>query len=256
MKKHIVILASVLTAVMLSITVSAKEITVSGLGASVRDITDSYVYESESMVKLKKNKSIQDTLVISKDETLVVPKDCTLTLYGGCIVDGTLFVENGARLLVKSSKLEINGSVVNDGYAFIGAKSSLSLNDSGMLYTSAKGKITIKTKRVVISEFCSTACLGKGTFSTAKAAFCPSVVGAVKISVGVGGLSDIYKQEILTAEEALAIAAADYSDINEHPLGGSSTMVVLFDNGCTIKYAIVTKNGAYRIAGLYCVSTE
>lgn len=250
MKKYFVIIASVLMAAMLSISASAKEITVFGLGTSVQEISDSYVSEIESIVKLKKNKSIRDTLVISEGETLVVPKDCTLVLYGGCIVDGTMFVENGARLLVKSDKFEINGSVFNDGYAFLGAKSSLAVNDGGMLYTSAKGRIVVKTDRVVIFESCSTACLGKGTFSTAKAAFNPSIVSAVRISVGVGGLGDIYKQEILTAEEAFAIASADFSDINEPPLGGSSTMVVLFDNGCTIKYALVTENDAYRIAGI------
>ena len=250
MKKHIVIFSSVLVALMLSITASAKEITVLGLGTSIQEISDFNVSETEAIVKLKKNKSIKDTLVISADETLVVPKGCTLALYSGCIVDGTLFVENGARLLVKSHKIEINGSVVNDGYAFFGAKSSLLLNDSGMLYTSAKGRIIVSTDKVVIAESSSTVCLGKGSFSTAEAAFNPSIVGAVMISVGVGGLGDIYKQEILTAEETIAIDEADYSHINEPPLGGSNTMVVLFDNGCTIKYALVTENGAYRIVGI------
>ena len=112
-----------------------------------------------------------------------------------------------ARLLVKSHKLEINGSVVNDGYAFFGAKSSLLLNDSGMLYTSAKGRIIVRTDKVGISESSSTVCLGKGSFSTAEAALNPSIVGAVMISVGVGGLGDIYNPEILTTEEALATTA-------------------------------------------------
>ena len=77
MKKHIVIFSSVLVALMLSITASAKEITVLGLGTSIQEISDFNVSETEAIVKLKKNKSIKDTLVISADETLVVPKGCT-----------------------------------------------------------------------------------------------------------------------------------------------------------------------------------
>ncbi len=251
MKKLIVILASVLAAATLSVTASATHLTVSGLGTSVQEITDSYVSVTESIMKLNKNKTIKDTLVISEDEILVVPEGCTLALYGGCKVDGTLFIENGAKLLVKNLKLEINGSVVNDGYAFFGAKSSLSVNDGGMLYSSAKGRITVRTERVSLSEFGSTVCLGKGTFSTSEAAFSPSVVGAVKVSVGVGGLGDIYRQEIVSAEDALAIAAADYFERNDLPFGGGDTLVVLFSNGCTIKYAFTTENDAYKIMGIF-----
>ena len=250
MKRHAAIIVSAVAAVMLSTAASAREISVGELGAGVKEASVSYVYEAETTVQLTRNKSIKDAFVIAADETVVVPKGCTLALYGGCRVDGTLIVENGARLLVKDRSIEISGSIVNDGYAFFSAKSSLSVNDGGMLYTSPEGKITVRTEKVSLSESGSVACLGTGSFSAAEAAFRPSVVGAVKISVGVGGLGDIYKQEILTAEDALKIIAADNSDKNEPPLGGSTAMIVLFDNGCTVKYALAAENDSCEIVGI------
>lgn len=250
MKKINTIFAIVMTALMLSVTASAKEIDVSGLGTGVQEISEYYVGKTESAFKLKKNQTIKDTLVIPENETLVIPEGCTLSLYGGCKVDGILFIENGAKLLVKKQKLEISGKLINDGYTFFGSKSKLAVKDGGMLYSSAEGKITVKTENLSLSEYSSVVCLGKGSFSTAENVFSPSVAGAVKISVGTGGLSNIYDTQIIPPDEALAIAKSDIVCMGETSFGGSTNMAVLFDNGCTIRYWLTPENDSYLIFGI------
>ncbi len=252
MKKLLVIIAAA-AAVMLSVSASAKEVSVSRLGESVEQLAPYSSETGQSVIRLTKDRSVKNRLIIAEEEMLVVPSGSTLSLNDGCEVGGTLFVESGARLLVKSGKLEINGSVVNDGTLSIGKKSGLKINGGGMLYTSHKGTLKSSASLISVSENATAVCLGKSSISgcleNAKTALCPNAVSGVKISFGYG-LDGIFASQTLTAEEALTVAASDYFDLSEPPLGSNDMLTILFDNGCAVKYLICVYDNSDRIAAI------
>ena len=116
------------------------------------------------VAELTKDRTIQGKLELYDGETLYVPSGYTLTLNSSsALYGGTLFVENGANLIIKDRMtIYDNASLICDGRINVGRQGSICMYNGGILYTSPESTIKLNADSHLYStDYASIACLGE-----------------------------------------------------------------------------------------------
>lgn len=133
-----------------------------------RDLNNSALTEYIDGVKvttLSKSKSLKNAgLQLSNDEMLIVGKNVTLNLYKGADINGTVYVENGGKLLLSGGEITVSGSgtIFSDGMLSINKASKFKVGDGGTLFVGKTGTLRTTTeKSLYFDEFSNIVCIGK-----------------------------------------------------------------------------------------------
>lgn len=238
MRKIICLITAAVIAAALSITASAKNVYSDALGSSAQ----SYSNDEITAAALTKSKTLSDTLIIKKDEALVIASGCKLTLKKGCRVSGTLFVCGGGTLSVSGGKLDIRGSVVNEGTISIGKNAALSAADNGELFSSYRAIFNSKTAKVNLNGGSRIACLGENNISgcdkASKAILCAKPVSVASLEMDIEG--GVESSSFVSADDMQRLLnTVYYTDIENIPQDDRQLVVVLMENGSVITFSTV-----------------
>ncbi len=238
MRKMICLITAAVIAAALSITASAKNVYSDALGGSAKSYSGSEI----SAAALTKSKTLNDTLIIKKDEALVIASSCKLTLKKGCRVSGTLFVCGGGTLSVSGGKLDIRGSVVNEGTISIGKDAALSVADNGELFSSYRGRFNSKTAKVNLDGGSRIACLGdnkvSGCDKASEAILCANPASAAVLEMDPEG--GVESSSLISADNlSRLLNTVYYTDIENIPQDDRQLAVVSMENGSVITFSTV-----------------
>lgn len=185
-------------------------------------------YGSESLIKDRKVK--KGSLAIEADDVLTVSAGTTLTLNCGAHIDGTLYIQQGGKLVVNGGSVIVCGNLVSDGDIRIKKDAGLSLRPGSMFLVNNSGSLDIKSES--FSAYMSNyACYGKATaeyLSDAEMeALAPDPVMALVSAKG--------KQlQTVTDKKTLASYTANlgnYADSTE----AATQVTLVFDNGSVFR---------------------
>lgn len=175
---------------------------------------------------------------------MYVPSGYTLTLNSSsALYGGTLFVENGANLVIKDRMtIYDNASLICDGRINVGRQGSICMYNGGILYTSPESTIKLNADSHLYStDYASSACLGEmikinGLEDDKRRTFFPTIISAVKTITDPDG--DILTAEAVSCEYALKALSAKWYTLAELPAGETSeNLTVLFSNGSSMKFS-------------------
>lgn len=238
MKKSISAVAAFAAAVMISFSASAADIPMKRLGKTAEYASSTAV----STAELLTSRSVKNTLVIKPREAFIVPAGKKLVLKAGCKVQGTLYIQQGGILSVSGGKLDISGSVINDGTISIGSKAKLDVRKDAMLYTSADGSFKSNSNYISVDLGANVACLGsssiKGGSSANVTKLVPTPVSGKVITTDTGNV--VISSETISVKTALSMINVDYSTAAEVPAGYvPETTVLEMENGGSIEVSFV-----------------
>ena len=211
-------------------------------------ISDSTVSASYlEAVKMTKNRTVKNELLVGKGEALVIPNGCRLTLKKGAEINGTLYIEEGGYLAVSGGTLKIGGSVVSDGTIAIGSKAGLRVYNGSELFVSKNGTLKISSTDMLQLSFdlrSIIACEGRFIASGfSKNSFTKTLCAKPAYAVKA-----VYEPMSGSVQETTAYTGDEIADILPKagayaslplPVGGYSTQIsVIYDNGCCIKFDV------------------
>lgn len=164
MKKFLsFLLVAIITISMCAVCVCADEKTV-----RARDLNRSALTEYIDGVKvttLAKSKTEKKAkLKLSCNEMLIVGKNVTLSLYKGADISGTVYVENGGKLLLAGGEITVSesGTVFADGTISINKAAALNVVNGGTVFVGKSGTMRATTeKSLAFDEFSNIVCIGK-----------------------------------------------------------------------------------------------
>ena len=198
------------------------------------------------------SKTLNEALEIPENWAVVVKSGSKLVLKKGCVVKGTLYVEEGGYLAVSGGTLDIQGTVVSDGTISVGKKAALNVAEKGELYVSASGLFKSKTEHISLDDNCSVACLGRTSISgceqDVKNTFNAEPIFAVNVKKNpyTGGMLEFVQ---LTPEQAVGTVSGGYYLNDENPAGGcSEVLTVVFGNGSSVRF-LHREDKIYNIGG-------
>ncbi len=211
------------------------------------------------VTELTKNRTIKGKLELYDGETLYIPSGMTLTLNGdSALYGGTLFVEKGAKLVLKKSLYIYDGaSLICDGSLNAGKGSNIHVRNGGIFYTSPKSTVKLNAQSYLYSDDEATSvCLGEvnktnGVTDDIRCTFIPSVVSAVKTTSNLFG--DVLSSEVVSADSVKKTLSAKWYTLSELPSGvGGEMLTVLFDNGSAMKFSFMSN----RLLGIQGTSVR
>lgn len=245
--KKIPVIAAVLAAAMIVTTsASAADISMKRLGKTAEYAASSFVNTAELLT----SRNVKNTLTIKPKEAFIVPAGKKLVLNNGSKIQGTLYIQQGGILSVSGGKLEISGTVINDGTISIGSKATLDVLNGGELFTSADGTFKSSTSKIILSENANVACLGSSRVtkcsSAMKSKLVPKAVSGINSTLDTGDV--VINSEKVSASVALAMISVDYYTRDEFPAGKTSEQTeILFDNGSSFEFSFM--NGQITCIG-------
>lgn len=204
------------------------------------DVVEDWFGRSVSV--LNKNVSFQNTFIMESGDFLVIPKGKTLRLNGGAEIKGSIYIENGGKLIFAGGRTFIDGTIVSDG-TILRHMNTAVIYVNGALYVSPQGKLTEKDyggamafeagDTTTRSRTGSIVCLGK-TNSKSKDVAAKPVAAVMGIRHYIS--DELEKCEVFTDSiEKLYPDPEKYFREEEYPSGGSrQTLSVLFDNGSVL----------------------
>lgn len=193
------------------------------------------------------------SVTVADDETLLIRKGASLRLYQGAKIDGAVYVENGAKLVLSGGTLTVSGSssVISDGIVSVGSKGVVSVLGGGEVFVGKKGRLKInKEDSLQFDPLANVICLGKNNSEN------PQIgknVLAAYVSAG----------DKLTAAEKpdmLLPSGTDYcTDFSYQNAKDLSAVSFLFDSGASLrvlrhgeKFAVIGSCNT-AIVGMYTV---
>lgn len=122
-------------------------------------------FQGFKITELTESCTVKKSMVtVAADETLLIRKGASLRLYQGAKIDGSVYVENGARLVLSGGTLTVSGggSVVSDGILSVGSKAVVSVLSGGEVFVGKKGRLKInKEESLQFDPLANVICLGK-----------------------------------------------------------------------------------------------
>ena len=119
---------------------------------------------------LKKNRVVKNCLEMSENDELIIPAGRTLTLHGGADIRGTIYIENGGKLLLDRYSVDLYGKIVCFGTIEV-TGGTLCCSDDSLLYVAEGGEFIavdrgvhedgVFNSRITASEYSTVVCLGE-----------------------------------------------------------------------------------------------
>lgn len=132
--------------------------------------TDSF--QGFKITELTKSCTVKKSAVtVAEGEMLLIRKGAALQLYQGARIDGAVYVENGARLVLSGGTLTVSGgaSIVSDGILSVGSKGVVSVLGGGEVFVGKKGRLKIsKEDSLQLDPLANVICLGKNNSENAR----------------------------------------------------------------------------------------
>lgn len=165
---------------------------------------------------------------------LLIRKGAALRLYQGARIDGAVYVENGARLVLSGGTLTVSGgaSIVSDGILSVGSKGIVSVLGGGEVFIGKKGRLKInKEESLQFDPLANVICLGKNNSENAK-------IGKKVLAAYVSS-----EDKVTAAEkpDTLLPSGTDYcTDFAYRISKNLSSVSFVFDSGASLR---VLRNG-------------
>lgn len=227
------------------ITASAEEASLSVRELSAAAPTDAYkgyritqLYED---CKVKKS-----ALNVADNEILIVHSGATLRLYQGARIDGSVYIENGAKLYVLGGTLTVSrgGAVFSDGVLYAGEKGAVNIKNRGELFIGKRGRMKITSQEsLTIGALADVVCLGKNNSDN-------SAVGTKVIAAYVTKNGNTASADSKTA---VFPESADYcNDFTFEISRRLSAVTFVFDSGACFR--VLNDNGKLAFIGNSCTA--
>lgn len=191
------------------------------------------------------------TVTVAEGEMLLIRKGASLRLYQGARIDGAVYVENGAKLVLSGGTLTVSGgaSIVSDGILSVGSKGIVSVLGGGEVFVGKKGRLKIsKEDSLQFDPLANVICLGKNNSGNAK-------IGKKVLAAYVSA-----EDKVTAAEkpETLLPSGTDYcTDFVYRISKNLSAVSFVFDSGAELrvlrngeKFAVIGNCNA-AIVGMY-----
>lgn len=184
-------------------------------------------YGGCKITQLSKSRTVKKSaLTVAADEMLVIRKGASLRLYQGARVDGAIYIENGAKLLLSGGTLTVSGGgiVFSDGTFSVGSKAAVSIRGNGGILIGKKGELKVSDEESLQFEpSANVICLGKTDSEN-------SMIGKTAVAAYV------WENGTVTAAEKpakLLPTGTDYCA--SYPSGSDSVVTYIFDNGASLR---------------------
>lgn len=176
-------------------------------------------------------------LHVGSDEIFTVSKGTTLTLEKGAHIDGTLYIQQGGKVVVRGGSLLNCGSILCDGDIIIGEKVGLSLLRGSMFLVNKCGSLELNCDEIYNNNAADILCLGELEYNEYLSEDDVNLLKANPIFAMVKGVDGNYKKVTSknTMQKYLA-GLQNYGQAN----GEYRAVVMMFDNGSAFKF---TQNG-------------
>lgn len=209
-------------------------------------------YDGYKITELPKSCTVKKSAVtVAADEMLLIRKGATLRLYQGARVDGVIYVENGAKLLLSGGTLTVSGggAVFSDGTLSVGSKGVVSVLGGGEVFVGKKGRLKIsKEDSLQLDPLANVICLGKTDSEN-------PAIGKKAVAAYVS------EEGAVTAAEKpskLLPTGTDYcADLTYKLARNRSAVTYVFDSGATLralrsgeKFAVIG-NCSTALVGMY-----
>lgn len=192
-------------------------------------------YQGFKITELTKSRTVKKSAVtVAADETLLIRKGASLRLYQGAKIDGAVYVENGARLVLSGGTLTVSGagSVISDGIVSVGSKAAVSVLGGGEVFVGKKGQLKINKENCLqFDPLANVICLGKNNSENPK-------IGKKVLAAYVSA-----EDKVTAAEDpsALLPSGTDYcTDFTYQISKNLSAVSFVFDSGASLR---VLRNG-------------
>ena len=167
---------------------------------------------------LKKSRAIKNCFVLKENECLVIPSGKTLKLTGGADIYGSIYIEDGGRLVLDKLSTYLSGTIVCYGDISV-TNGTLTCMNGSTLYIAESGSLTASDRGVCEDGLsgrvgtdmygANVVCLGEcnipdPTYAAepVAAVYCRTEFGGVVKSVEVitSGISELLETELTASE--------------------------------------------------------
>lgn len=187
-------------------------------------------YQGFKITELTKSCTVKKSMVtVAADEMLLIRKGASLRLYQGARIDGAVYVENGARLVLSGGTLTVSGgaSVVSDGIVSVVSKGVVSVLGGGEVFVGKKGRLTVNKENCLqFDPLANVICLGKNNSENPK-------IGKKVLAAYVSA-----EDKVTAAEDpsALLPSGTDYcTDFVYRISKNLSAVSFIFDSGASLR---------------------
>lgn len=204
---------------------------------------------------LDKSRTLKKCFTMKPYEVLVIPAGKTLTLTGGADIAGTIYIEEGGKLLLKKYSVTLTGSVLCDGRLSV-TGGTLYCDDGSLLYVGEKGSFMAADRggdetelngRISANIGANVVCFGETNIPDPT--FAAELVAAVYQRIEFGGYQK--KAELVEDVESLMPSVEGFNsslDFGDGDFADSYT--ILFSGGSCLKlYAHGSKSNGWSIIG-------
>lgn len=211
--------------------------------------------ESLSIPVLDKSRKLKKCFTMKPSDVLVIPAGKTLTLTGGADIAGTIYIEEGGKLLLERFSVTLTGSILCDGELSVTGGTLLYSSDS-LLYIGENGSFMATDRggdeeelngRIYSVIGASVVCFGETNIPDPT--FAAKPVAAVYQRIDFGGAKK--KAEIVENVESLMPSVVGFNSSFYFGDGDfADSYTILFSGGsCVTFYAYGTINQGWSSIG-------
>ena len=199
-------------------------------------------YGGEFLIKDRKIK--KGRLFIGVDEILTVCRGTTLTLNGGAHIDGTLFIQEGGKLVVNGGRMMNCGNIICDGDISISEDGGMNLLSESTFLVSKKGSVEYNADSYTRSKCANVVCAGEFTYELLS----DNEVAAMKAKPVAAIVDADRKTTKVTNAKSLEKMTAKFGNYKMSGESKFSYITMLFDNGSSLHFTL-NGDGVRYVAG-------
>lgn len=199
-------------------------------------------YGGEFLIKDRKIK--KGRLFIGVDEILTVCRGTTLTLNGSAHIDGTLFIQEGGKLVVNGGRVMNCGNIICDGDICFSEYGTMDLFPESTFVVSKKGSLEYNGDYYERSKSANMICVGEFTSELLS----DNEVAAMKAKPVAAIVDADRKTTKVTNAKLLGKMTAKFGNYKMSGESKSSYITMLFDNGSSLHFTL-NGDGVRYVAG-------
>lgn len=215
--------------------------------------------ESLSIPVLDKSRTLKKCFTMRRGDVLVIPAGKTLTLTGGADIAGTIYIEEGGKLLLEKYSVTLTGSILCDGELSV-TGGTLLCGSNSLLYIGENGSFTATDRggdenelngRIDANAGANVICFGETNIPDPT--FAAKPVAAVYQRIDFAGAKK--KVEIVEDIESIMPSVVGFNSNFEYSEGAFyDSYTILFSGGsCVTFYASGSISNGWSTIGGYNV---